>query len=55
MEKNKKKKIFFKIIDYIDDRGNKRRTYVQDRATETYIEKTYSVIKNSSPNKNLTS
>jgi len=50
MENKKKegqidKKSVLKIIDYIDDMGNRRRTYTKDPSVETYIQNTYCVIK----------
>lgn len=44
-----------KIIDYIDDMGNRRRTYTKDATVETYIQNTYCVIKEISQDENLTS
>ena len=59
MEKYKKKgqnikKAKLKVIDYIDDRGTRRRTYTTDATVERYIQNTYTIIENPS-NKNLTS
>jgi len=59
MEKEKKKgqnikKADLKVIDYIDDRGTRRRTYTADATVERYIQNTYTIIENPS-NKNLTS
>lgn len=54
-EKQVGKRPDVKIIDYIDDMGNKRRTYTRDAAVETYIQNTYYVIKEISQDENLTS
>lgn len=59
MEKYKKKgqnikKAELKVIDYIDDRGTRRRTYTTNATVEKYIQNTYTIIENPS-SKNLTS
>jgi len=51
MENKKKdgqgvKKPDLKIIDYIDDRGDRRRTYTTSEIVERYIKNTYSIVKN---------
>lgn len=40
------KKPDVKIIDYIDDRGDRRRIYTTNATVEAYIKNTYCVIEN---------
>jgi hypothetical protein len=54
-EEQVEKRPDIKIIDYIDDMGNRRRTYTKDTAVETYIQNTYCVIQEFSQEENLTS
>lgn len=50
MEKKEKEgqnteKPVLKIIDYIDDRGDRRRTYTSNKEVETYIKNNYSIVR----------
>lgn len=42
-----------KIIDYIDDRGNKHRIYTDNKDVESYIKRNYDIVENN-PQQNLT-
>ena len=48
------KKTDLRVIDYIDDRGEKHRKYTCDTSIEKYIKNTYTIIEQPS-NQKLTS
>ena len=48
------KKGELRVIDYIDDRGERHRKYTSNTSVEKYIKNTYTIIEKSS-SKNLTS
>jgi len=52
-EKENKQQDNTKIIDYIDDMGNKHRMYTDNKDVEDYIKRNYIIIENN-PQENLT-
>lgn len=59
MEENKKEeqvktKPVEKVIDYIDDRGQRHRMYTSNQEVESYIKRNYDIIEDN-PQENLTS
>lgn len=57
MNENKEEKtatiVPTKIIEYIDDRGNKHRIYTDNKDVESYIKRNYDIVE-SNPQQNLT-
>ena len=52
-DENNKQQDCIKIIDYIDDMGNKHRIYTDNKDIEEYIKRNYDIVENN-PQQNLT-